>query len=560
MKAPKQINLDIKEVEALLKRVKNNSLQDGDYEIIKSMVDTFIYLNQAVDNKTTSIKRLLKMLFGAKTEKSKNKSNKPDENNSGDLQKSSDDTEDTKDSSGHDSDNNPEPDYVSENKPDNTSVDEPKKAPGHGRNGASAYTGADKEFIPLSTLTHGGPCPLLCNGKVYKQQENGLFVRIHGNAPLQATVYELEKFRCNLCGEVFTAELPDKPETKKYDESSKAMIALLKYGSGIPFYRMEKLQASLGVPVSTSTQWDKVEEAAIPARPAFEELKRQAAQGNLIHNDDTTMKILELLKENETKGKNERTGIFTTGILSTLGDRKIVIFLTGRNHAGENLAAILGNRDVEKDPPIQMCDASSTNTPDDFQTILCNCLTHGRRKFVDAEWNFPVECQYVINILGKVYKHDKDTKEQNMSLEQRLKYHQEKSGPLIEELKVWLTEQLEQNLVEPNSGLGQAVSYMLNHWPKLTRFLSVPGAPLDNNVCEQALKRAILHRKNSLFYKNMHGAYIGDMFMSLIHTCNIMSINPFNYLVAIQRYSSEVFRNPSRWMPWNFVETILLKT
>lgn len=558
MKAPKQINLDIKEVGALLERVKNNSLQDGDYEIIKSMIDTVIYLNQAVDNKTTSIKRLLKMLFGAKTEKSKNKPNKSDENDSGDSQKPSDDTED---SSGHDSDNNPEPDNVSENKPDNTSADESKKAPGHGRNGAIAYTGADKEFIPLSTLTHGGPCPLLCNGKVYKQQVNGVFVRIHGNAPLQATVYELEKFRCNLCGEVFTAEVPDTPETKKYDESSKAMIALLKYGSGIPFYRMEKLQASLGIPVSTSTQWDKVEEAGIPARPVFEELKRQAAQGDLIHNDDTTMKILELLKENETKGKNERTGIFTTGILSITGDRKIVLFLTGRNHAGENLAAILENRDVEKDRPIQMCDASSTNTPDDFQTILCNCLTHGRRKFVDAEWNFPVECQYVINILGKVYKHDKDTKEQNMSLEQRLKYHQEKSGPLMEELKVWLTDQLEQNLVEPNSGLGQAVSYMLNHWPKLTRFLRVPGAPLDNNVCEQALKRAILHRKNSLFYKNMHGAYIGDMFMSIIHTCNIMSINPFNYLIAIQRYSSEVFRNPSRWMPWNFVETTsLLKT
>ncbi len=559
MKAPKQINLDIKEVEALLERAKNNSLQEGDYEIIKSMVDTVIYLNQAVDNKTTSIKRLLKMIFGAKTEKSKIKPDKPDENNSGASQEPSGDTEN---SDGHDPDNNSDngPGNASDNKPENIPADDPKKAPGHGRNGAGVYTGADKEFIPLSTLMHGGPC-LLCEGKVYKQQKNGVFVRIQGSAPLNATVYELEKFRCNLCGEVFTAEVPDKPDIQKYDKSSKAMIALLKYGSGIPFFRLEKLQASLGIPVSTSTQWDKVEELGSPARPVFEELKRQAAQGDLVHNDDTTMKILELLKENETKDKNERTGIFTTGILSILGDRKIVLFLTGRNHAGENLAAILGHRDVEKDPPIQMCDASATNTPDDFQTILCNCLAHGRRKFVDVEWNFPDECQYVIKILGKVYKHDKDTKEQNMSAEQRLKYHQEKSGPLMEGLKEWLTKQIKQNLVEPNSGLGQAVSYMLNHWPELIRFLSVPGAPLDNNVCEQALKRAILHRKNSLFYKNMHGAYIGDMFMSLIHTCNIMSINPFNYLVAIQKYSSEVFRNPSRWMPWNFAETIsLLKT
>jgi len=556
MKTPKQINLDIKEVDALLERVKNDSLQSGDYEMIKSMADTVIYLNLAVDNKTTSIKRLLKMLFGAKTEKSKNEPDQSDKNNS----KPSQETSENSDKSV--SDNNPDtkPDDASENKPEDNETDGSKKKPGHGRNGSDAYTGADKKFIPLLTLTPGDPC-FFCEGKVYKQQKNGVFVRIGGVAPLSATVYELEKLRCNLCGEIFTAEMPDRPEVKKYDESSKAMIALLKYGSGVPFYRIEKLQNSLGIPVSTSTQWDKVEEAAMPGRPVFEELKRQAAQGNIIHNDDTTMKVLELLKENETKGKNERTGIFTTGILSILDDRKIVLFHTGRNHAGENLAEILGNRNKEKDPPIQMCDASLTNIPGEFQTILCNCLTHGRRQFVEEEWNFPDECQYVIKILGKVYKHDKDTKEQNMSQDQRLQYHQEKSGPLIEKLNDWLTSQIEQNLVEPNSGLGQAISYMLNHWPKLTRFLSVPGAPLDNNVCEQALKRAILHRKNSLFYKNMHGAYIGDIFMSLIHTCNIMNINPFNYLVAIQKYSSEVFRNPSRWMPWNFMKTTaLLKT
>ncbi len=554
MKAPKQINFDIEQVNAVLKRVKNNSLQDGDYEIIKSMFDTVIYLNQALNNKKTTINRLQKILFGAKTEKFQKKPGKSDKKDSGTSQEPSSDTGDNGDP---DTPPDNEPGDIPENKPENTPTDEPGKTPGHGRNGASAYIGAEKKFIPLLTLTHGDPCTL-CDGKVYKQQKNGVFVRIKGVAPLDATVYELEKLRCNLCGEIFTAEMPDKPENKKYDVSSKAMIVLLKYGSGIPFYRLEKLQASLGIPLLTSTQWDKVEEAAIPARPVFEKLKAHASQGDILHNDDTPMKILELLKENKTKDNNERTGIFTTGIFSMLDDRKIVIFFTGRNHAGENLASILENRNLEKDSPIQMCDASSTNTPGNFETILCNCLTHARRKFVYEEWNFPVECQSVIDILAKVYKYDKDAKEQNMSWAERLKYHQEKSGPLIAELEVWLTEQIDQNLVEPNSGLGQSISYMRNHWPKLIRFLSVPGAPLDNNVCEQALKRAILHRKNSLFYKTTHGAYIGDMFMSLIHTCNIMDINPFNYLIAIQEYSSEVFRNPSLWMPWNFLETIRL--
>lgn len=96
---------------------------------------------------------------------------------------------------------------------------------------------------------------------------------------------------------------------------------------------------------------------------------------------------------------------------------------------------------------------------------------------------------------------------------------------------------------------------MLKHWPELTLFLSVPGAPLDNNTAERALKRVILHRKNALFYRSQFGAYIGDMYTSLIHTCSLMKINPFDYLVALQKYSSEVFKNPSRWMPWNFEDT-----
>ncbi len=254
MKTPKQIDIDIKEVDALLERVKNDSLQNGDYEMIKSMVDTVIYLNRAVDNKTTSIKRLLKMLFGAKTEKSKNKPEQSDKNNPKPSQETSDNTGNKDESVPND-----KPGDASANNPEDTETDGSEKKPGHGRNGADAYTGADKEFIPLLTLTHGGPC-LYCDGKVYKQQKNGVFVRIGGVAPLSATVYELEKLRCNLCGEVFTAQMPDRPEIKKYDESSKAMIVLLKYGSGVPFYRIEKLQNSLGIPVSTSTQWDKVEE------------------------------------------------------------------------------------------------------------------------------------------------------------------------------------------------------------------------------------------------------------------------------------------------------------
>jgi hypothetical protein len=273
------------------------------------------------------------------------------------------------------------------------------------------------------------------------------------------------------------------------------------------------------------------------------------------------MKVLALMmndkntqKDNE---KDARKGIFTTGILSVVGDWKIALYFTGRNHAGKNMAELLIQRGSHLDPPIQMCDALSRNVPKQFETILCNCLAHARRKFIDIIENFPQECRYVLEILAKVYKNDEITKDQMMSSDARLQFHQTESGPLMAELKIWLNEQFEEKKVEPNSSIGACFTYMLKHWKPLTRFLEVPGAPLDNNLCEQILKRSILHRKNSLFYKTEHGAYIGDLFMSLIQTCRISGINPFDYLTVLQKHSSELFKNPSKWLPWNYKSTLL---
>ena len=124
----------------------------------------------------------------------------------------------------------------------------------------------------------------------------------------------------------------------------------------------------------------------------------------------------------------------------------------------------------------------------------------------------------------------------------------------MDALHAWMTEQMDQKKVEPNSGLGEAIEYMLNHWESLTLFLRVAGAPLSNNICEQAHKMAILHRKNSLSYKTQNGARVGDLFMSLIHTCWLNGANPFDYLSALQRHASAVRANPSQWLPWNYTQ------
>lgn len=237
-------------------------------------------------------------------------------------------------------------------------------------------------------------------------------------------------------------------------------------------------------------------------------------------------------------------------MLSVAEERKIALFFTGHKHAGENLTDLLKERHPDRGPPIQMCDALSRNTSKDFAAILANCLAHARRNFVDVAENFPEECRHVITLLGKVYANDAAAK--GMRPGERLGYHRSESGPPMRELHEWMTARFDEKKTEPNSGLGKAFSYMLKHWDALTLFLRVPGAPLDNNLCEQALKRAILHRKNSLFYKTLHGAYIGDLFMSIIHTCRLSKINPFDYLVTLQKHSHEVFKNPHKWLPWNY--------
>src|SRR5436305_1540296 len=406
-----------------------------------------------------------------------------------------------------------------------------KRASGHGRNGVPAYCVAKKVSIPHPNLIHGDRCPDCVRGNVYTQKEPKALVRIVGQAPLAATVYELERLRCNACGQVFTAEEPEGVGPEKYDETAAAMIAQLKCGSGVPFHRLERMEELLGIPLPAATQWELVEETAEVIKPAQEELIRQAAQGEVLHNDDTSMRVLEM----ERDPNDERTGVFTSGIVAIASGLKIALYFTGRQHAGENLADVLKQRAPELSAPIQMCDALSRNTPKvspGVEILLANCLAHGRRQFVEVAQNFPQECRYVLESLGEVYANDATAREQKLSAQDRLRLHQRQSGPVMEGLHGWLEAQLAEKKTEPNSGLGKAIMYLLRHWKGLTAFLREAGAPLDNNICERALKRAVLHRKNALFYKTLHGAEVGDVLMSLIHTCQLCGANSFEYLTS----------------------------
>ena len=241
-----------------------------------------------------------------------------------------------------------------------------------------------------------------------------------------------------------------------------------------------------------------------------------------------------------------RTGIFTSCVVATCAGRQIAIFFSGRQHAGENLRDVLKQRAAELDAPIQMCDGLSRNVPKELETILANCLAHGRRNFVEIYDRFPEECRYVIEAFIVIYYNDKVAQDQEMSPEERLTHHQVHSRPTMDDLKQWLSRQFDEKLVEPKSALGEAIKYLLKRWDSLTLFLRKAGAPLDNNDCERTLKRAILHRKNSLFYKTRNGARVGDIYMSLIHTCELNGANAFDYLNQLQLNASDAAEYPER--------------
>jgi len=520
-----QIDVSCEELEALLETVRSELGEVG-YQKLQAAIRTLGYVTELLQNQEATLASLRRLLCHSSTEKTSKV-----------LKQAGIETGD--------------------NKPQPTDATQTSKraTAGHGRNGAAAYRGARKVAVPHASLKAGDPCPdARCRGKVYPQRDPGVLVRIKGQAPIAATVYELEKLRCNLCGDVFTAAAPEGVGEKKYDETAASMIALLRYGSGVPWYRLQGLEKSLGIPLPVATQCEIVAETEVILQPALQELTRQAAQGEVVHNDDTSMRVLSLDRDADISP--DRTGVFTSGVVWIFQERRIALFFTGCKHAGENLAEVMKQRPTDLPPPIQMCDALSRNVPKSFATLLANCLTHGRRNFVEVTSSFPEECRFVLETLGEVYGYDDQARTQGLSPEQRLHFHQEHSGPVMEKLKVWLGAQFAERKVEPNSGLGKAISYLLNHWEKLTLFLRVPGAPLDNNIAERALKKAILHRKNSLFYKNRNGAQMGDLFMSLIHTCELNHVNPFDYLTELQRHAGKLKQTPSEWMPWNYRETL----
>jgi len=421
MKNSERIVLNEEEVGSLLERVSASQLEDSDKEIITGIIQIYQKVQFVLQEARISVGRLRKV-FGFSTEK---RSHLPPANYS----------EEGSDEKG-----------LGAKACDQlglalhktlTTLEKVKNAlkirnkKGHGRLGHKDYPGANIVNQEHESLKAGDNCPEECRGRLYTIDPRNT-VCLTGHALATATKYLQERLRCALCGKVFTAEPAQGMPSQKYDEALKANLAIAKNYAGMPFYRLQMLQKMAAVPLPHPTQWQLIESLADDIYPVYYELERLAAQGEVISHDDTMVRILSLVNENmdkAKKGEGGRRGMYTTGVVSQVGEYIIYLFLSGRYHSGENMTKLLEHRFPELGPVIRMADALSCNSSVEFVSILCKCLGHGRRKFYEIYDHFPGESRVMIDGLAIVYHYDDMAKKEKMTSEERLAYHQTHSAP-----------------------------------------------------------------------------------------------------------------------------------
>ena len=449
----------------------------------------------------------------------------------------------------------PKNDPASSSTTSNTS-DTDKK--GHGRNSADAYQGAAIVEVDHPELNPGDTCPAeACDGRLYEVSEPGTLVRVTGAPLASATRYNMQKLRCAICEIIYTAPLPEGVSDKKYDANFIAMLMINKYFMSVPLYRQDRLQNHLGIPLPASTQWDLMVANELMLKSVYKALSEDAANGVALCYDDTSVKIMSEIKAAKLakKGDKSQHTCFTTGLVSLHEDHRTYLYITDNRTAGKCIAEIMTLRNADLDPPIMMCDALSANIPQGISEdlyILCFCLVHARRQFYELPNGYDDLSDKVIGLIGTIYDHEAHTK--GFNSQKRLAYHQEKSTPVMEELKRYLEEQKSE--FEPNSVAGKAIDYILNRWTELSQFLRQPHAPLDTNIVERALKLVIQVRKSSMFYKSLSSAAFASYVQSALYSAAQNEMNPCEYMCALIDNEKAVIQNPSNWLPWHYKETL----
>ena len=542
-KKPKIIKISPEEQVALAQALKESNLDESIADMFIDLMGGSRWLLDGLEKGRLSIAKLRKLFGVIVTERSKNRKSTRDMNPPDDI----------------DSKDNDEESADAENNAKNESQEKPKRK-GHGRIAADAYSGAHIVDLDLPNLKPGDICPEdFCDGRLYEMSDPGVMIKITGSPIASATRYNLQKLRCLICNTIFTAPLPEYVSKQKYDDTFVAMLMINKYFMSMPLYRQEKLQNYLGVPLPAGTQWDLMKNHADVLAKLYGAFCYDAAQGRGLSFDDTRAKILEQIALSKSASADEtvKKTCFTTGVVSAHDDHMVYVFVTNNEIAGKSIAPFLSLREAHLPEPYLMCDALSANIPEGISRdlyILCFCLVHARRQFYELPDGYDDLAETVINLIGKIYDQERQTKELNAA--ERLEHHKVHSQPLMHELKLYLEEQQSEH--EPNGVAGNAIKYMLKRWTSLTQFLRHTYIPLDNNLTERALKLIIQVRKSAMFYKTLDSAMIASHIQTALYSAAQNEINPYEYMLTVLRNKEAVMAVPEKWLPWNYQTTLEL--
>jgi len=566
-KAPDRIEISPEEEKSLRERITNNQLTENDRHLLLSILTLLQWIQGQLSRTKLTIKRL-KKLFGFSNESNSNNNDTDNSPPKNPPEQQEEENESSKEETSAENNSSPE-----NNEQDTPS---PQKKllqwnteQNHGRLSANDYTGCPIIEVPLENdVLRNGRCPhcLECNtpSKLMKQPPS-VVVFLDSQPLITGNRYQLERVRCSVCQTYFTAPLPsDLQGRSKYSYGATSSITIHHYYAGMPFKRLEMIQKLQGVPLADSTQYDlMVEFYEGPVKLIIRVLRQCAANGVQFYLDDTNGRIIEqMLINKQAHSPKEKSAIHATALISEYQGHRIYLFVTNQQTAGKTFSSLLKARHVDEDFQT-MSDASASNFDAVDDTLMARwiitlCLTHSRRKFHELfDPDVEDDVSFVIRTIGTVYHHERYCKQMKLSPQERLEYHQQHSQPMMEALRVWLTNCLKFKDVEPNSGLGYAIIYLLKRWCWLTQFYRVPGGKMDNNLCEIAIKVVIRYRNNSRFYATFYSAQLGDAMMSLLHTAAASEVNLFHYLTSIQEYGTDVETNPKAWLPWCYQQTIL---
>jgi hypothetical protein len=432
-----------------------------------------------------------------------------------------------------------------------------------------------KDFSEPTLIVHNHPnlksgdsCPQdQCTGRLYTFLINGKMrevITFNFTPPFEPTVHQLNNLRCNLCSTVFKVPLPenlikDGAAEGSYLYPAQAALVLLHYGLGMPSYRLDHFQSMVGERFPESTQFDIFENVANDFSGLVNALECVAADGFLLQGDDVSNRVLNLdaeLRERRSDKKIVvREGVHTSLLIATTDDGHLVpVLKTGINHFGELLDEVLSKRSPDLAIPMLVCDANKVNKSYAGFCVTGGCWQHSRDYFKKAQWHFPRETDVFKNLIKQIFEVDRKTHEMDAST--RLAYLKEHAFPFVEEIEGIVNGYVDNKVVLPKSTLGEAFFYFQAQYKKLCLPFEKEGVPLHNNISEWCTYLVVRLLANSKFYKNDVGAVIGDTLITVILTCYLSLINPYDYILYCLRNKEAMKEKPEDFFPWKLRDLV----